>query len=496
MKRLLSLLVLAPLLVFAQISADRRVALDTIQANSLRGHVSFLSSDLLEGRAAPSRGLDIAAEYIASQFLRIGLEPAANNSYFLEKEWTFRKPNTAGFSLTLKSGEKQFNLSAADVDLQSYAALDGKDLPIYRVGEQLDFNGLEQGTLAGKIVAAVFTAPLTNNGREAGMRSMARLTSAARRFTPAAILIIDTTGTLGGVDSPGRIVPPGAAPQAPGIPVVVARGTELAAALNALPDGDSSATASIHIAPPTETQVRMRNVAGLLRGSDPQLKETYVVVGAHYDHVGIGVPINGDAIYNGANDDASGVASMLDIAAALMKLPIRPKRSFVFVSFYAEEKGLFGSKDYAASAPFPIDKTIAMLELEQTGRPDSDDGKQLMSANLNGFDYTTMSRYFVDAGNLTGVRVFNHQQGDAFYAASDNLSLAQAGVPAHTFSVAYHYPDYHRPSDTWEKLDYENMEQVTRAAALGLMMLGDSTEAPTWNESNPRTERYRRARQR
>ena len=296
------------------LSPSERAALDRISAQSLEGHLSFIASDLLEGRATPSRGLDIAAEYIAAQFRRAGLQPAGTDGYF-----------------------------------QTGAA---------------------------------------------------------------------------------------------------------------------------------------KNVAGVLRGSDPRLRDTCVVLSAHYDHLGV----KSDQIYNGANDDGSGTVSVIEIASALATLNPHPKRTIVFAAFFGEERGELGSQYFVRH---PVCAAIADLNLEQLGRTDSTDGPRLASAALTGFDFTGISQVMKDAGEATGIRIYNDPRyGDAFFRASDNASFADAGIPSTTLAVTFLFPDYHRPGDKWPKIDYANMAKVDRAVALGLMRLAGAAEPPHWNTANPKAARY------
>jgi Zn-dependent M28 family amino/carboxypeptidase len=297
--------------------------MDRISADSLRGHLSFLSSDLLEGRATPSRGLDLAAEYIAAQFRRDGLAAVGDDGYF------------------------------------------------------------QTGSVDEK---------------------------------PA------------------------------------------------------------------------RNVVGLLRGSDPALDDTYVILSAHYDH--IGMRANGDdRIYNGANDDGSGTVSVIEIAAALAASPVRPKRSILFMAFFGEEKGLLGSRYYTSHPLVPLEKTIAQVNLEQLGRTDSTDGPQIDVAYVTGFDYSNLAKILAGEAPAGGVRV-SKDPTEKFFERSDNLYFAQAGVPAHTVYVAADFSDYHRVSDEWQKIDYSNMARVDRGIALGVLRLASDAPPPKWNESEPAARRY------
>ena len=227
------------------------------------------------------------------------------------------------------------------------------------------------------------------------------------------------------------------------------------------------------------------NVVGILRGSDEQLRGTCVVLSAHYDHLGV----HDGKVYYGANDDGSGTVSVMEIAAALATLKPHPKRTIVFVTFFGEEKGEVGSQ-YFVRHPVCA-TTVADLNLEQVGRTDSTEGPRVASAALTGFDFTDISRTVTAAGEATGVRIYDDpKHGDTFFRYSDNAPFADAGIPSTTLAVTFVFPDYHKPGDTAQKIDYENMARVDRAVALALIELANSAEPPHWNTANPKTKRY------
>jgi Zn-dependent M28 family amino/carboxypeptidase len=315
-----------------------------ISADSMRGNLSFLASDALEGRDTPSRGLDVAAEYIAAQFRRAGLEPLGDDGYFQTADW-----------------------SAIDPERNRDAAA-------------------------------------------------------------------DSTGP-----------------------------------------------------------VKVRNVVGVLRGSDPVLAKTYVLVTAHYDHLGMRNG-NGDQLFNGANDDGSGTVSVIELANAFAAQKVRPKRSIVFMTVFGEEHGLVGSRYYGAHPLVPIADTVADINLEQVGRTDDSEGPQVRAAAVTGFDYSDVGTRLRTAGDMTGVRITKHPvNSDRYFAYSDNQALADLGVPAHTISVAYEYPDYHGAADTWDKIDYPNMAAIDRTVALAVWTIANDAEVPHWNAANAKAARYLQA---
>ncbi len=259
--------------------------------------------------------------------------------------------------------------------------------------------------------------------------------------------------------------------------------------MDALPAGQTSARITMRLGERRERPVKLKNVVGLLRGSDPVLKDTYVLLTAHYDHIGVRQDMEGDKIFNGANDDGSGTVSVIEIASALAGL--RPKRSVVFMTFFGEEAGLLGSRYYGRHPIFPLKQTVADINLEQVGRTDSTEGSQVNRASLTGFDYSDLGPIFKRAGEVVGIQVYKHEQNsDAFFGRSDNQALADAGIPAHTLCVAFNFPDYHRPGDHWEKIDFPNLARTTRMVALAVLEIANNAEAPKWNVDNPKTARY------
>lgn len=237
------------------------------------------------------------------------------------------------------------------------------------------------------------------------------------------------------------------------------------------------------------TERTSQNVIGVLRGSDPVLSHTYLIVTAHYDHVGTRANAEGDGIYNGANDDASGVAGVIELARSLSKS--KPKRSILFMGFFGEEMGLVGSRYFGKNPTVPLKSIVAHINLEQIGRTDDTEGPRVGKFSMTGHDYTNLSAMLNAAMVGTGVAVEKHPQySDAFFGRSDNQALADLGIPAHTLCTAFEFPDYHKPTDTWDKLDYDNMAAILSALSLGVLAVANSPEAPRWDASNPKTKRY------
>ena len=470
------------------ITPEVQAALDRISPDSLKGNLSFIASDLLEGRDTPSRGLEIAGEYIAAQFRKAGLEPGGGADYFQNAKLMMQAPNPDGFVLTFSSGEQKVSIPSNQAGIHVSAELDLKDAPVYKLdlANAEGIGGLTAEELNGKVVLTELTRAAMQNGRAA----MTKLRSAK----PALVVMLERKAgeSLAHV-GPQLFDPEGR--ESGNTPRLSIGGDDASHFYDALKPGLSAdAKADVHVAAPKDQPVQLRNVVGILRGSDPALRDTCVVLSAHYDHIGQKPPGEGDRIYNGANDDGSGTVSVIEIANALASLKERPKRSIVFVTFFGEEKGGFGSRYYARHPPIALQGTIADINLEQVGRTDSDDGPKIANASLTGFDYSNVPEVAKAAGDLTGIKVYKDEhKSDQYFAQSDNVFLAESGVPAHSLTVAFVYPDYHGVGDEWTKIDYANMAKVDRMVATAILMLADNTVTPQWNANNPKAQRYLKA---
>jgi Zn-dependent M28 family amino/carboxypeptidase len=236
-----------------------------------------------------------------------------------------------------------------------------------------------------------------------------------------------------------------------------------------------------------------KNVAGLLRGSDPILKDTYIIVSAHYDHLGMR-PNGEDRIYNGANDDGSGTVSVIELASAMAAMPEHPARSILFLALFGEEKGLLGSRYYASHPLVPLNRTIADVNLEQVGRTDATNGKRIGVGYLTGYDYSDLGPMLSREAAPSEFKITEDASTkEDLFDRSDNLPFSQAGIPSTTLYVAADFPDYHRVGDEWPKIDYDNMAKLDRALALGLLRLASNAPPPQWNVANSAARRYAEA---
>lgn len=215
------------------------------------------------------------------------------------------------------------------------------------------------------------------------------------------------------------------------------------------------------------------NVVGIIRGASPARRDSAVVVAAHYDHLGISRPVRGDSIYNGADDDASGVVTVLQVAAALAHS--KPERTLIFLLTTGEEVGLLGTRRYLEAPVLPLDRTVAELEVEMIGRPDSLAGGP-GRAWLTGYERSTMGDMLKAAGSPI---VPDPRPDQHFFERSDNIAFARRGIPAHTLSSFNLHQDYHTPADDVSRVDFAHMTAVIRAAVAAVRELA-SGAAPVW----------------
>ena len=216
------------------------------------------------------------------------------------------------------------------------------------------------------------------------------------------------------------------------------------------------------------------NVVGIIRGSDPAMAGEAILVDAHYDHLGIGPAVNGDSIYNGADDDASGVVAVLEMARALGRGPA-PKRTVVFLLSTGEEVGLLGTRWYVDHPVVPLERTVANFEVEMIGRPDALAGGA-GKGWLTGYDRSTMGQMLARAGIPL---VADPRPAQNFFERSDNIVLARRGIPAHVLSSFNLHQDYHSVDDEVERVDFAHMTAVIESAVRAVRMLADGP-APQW----------------
>lgn len=375
-------------------------AASAIRSAAIRGHMAFLAHDLLEGREAGTRGYDLAARYVASQFEQLNLEPAGSDGFFQQVPLRQATLVPGSVSLVVSGGRDRRTFTDAD-HVVAYPSDRETD---QRISGELVFAGHgivspEHGRddYAGLDVKGRFVVilggppPGLPDEVAAHIGSVAeQVRHAAERGAIGALVIY--TPTLEARFPFRRLAPVTHEPTADWSDNTVAQtgAPDLrmvafvdSTAAEALFEGASQTYASVLAEVPSKppagfplvttaavsrrsTHLRSSspNVAALLPGSDPTLAREIIVLSGHLDHVGIGVPKNGDSIYNGALDNASGIAGMLEIARVLAAAPVRPRRSILFLAVTAEEKGLIGSDYFARNPSVELDRVVGVVNYD------------------------------------------------------------------------------------------------------------------------------------
>ena len=501
-KRLLAVLMFAALLV-ASATGAANLPLPTPEATSsittrdLKMHLTFLASEELGGRYTLSPSNRVAARYLASQLESYGYRGAARDgSFFQRVPLSYRNVDRAASRVTLNiaGAKREFNFAdgfLADVptDMNVSGGLVfvgyGFSSPRNNYDDYADLN------VKGKIVVMADGIPDSlkgvrlNTDESADAAALAHGAIGAIRIPDAQTLLTwdQLKVWLGGQQQLG--LPPRKTRAGKSLPQINA-GPDLIKAIAKLMGKESSDLIGVKVKPAelgANAEIKLRvdvkeappaqNVVAILDGGDPKLKDEFLVLSAHYDHLKTGD--NGE-VYHGADDDGSGTVSVLEIAQAFSLGP-RPKRSILIVFHTGEELGLFGSEYNADYDPVvPLDKLVANLNIDMVGRsrPAGDDDPR--DAHLTDKDSiyiigadklsTELNRLSEDTNLATSRMKFDYLYNDErhperFYYRSDHYNYAKHGIPIIFYFTGVHR-DYHKPSDVVEKIDFEKMERIDR----------------------------------
>lgn len=428
-------------------------------------HVRHLADDALEGREVATRGERCAAAYLVDRLREAGLRPAGpGGSWF--HGFPVRTGTRAGPAATLEISGEPREAGKAWTPLGFSAAGDVR-APLVYAGHLLSRPGRTDDRWAhteveGRIAVVEWGDPDMPGGE--GLRADAhfKATVAAGRGAAAVLVLLPEGRDLPDLAAEARA--------ALGIPAAVLGSGAAEAVRTAARRG---AHARIAVAPePVFSEAR--NVAAVLPGSDPARAGEYVIVGAHYDHLGWGGESSLDpgrrAVHNGADDNASGTAALLEIARRLASEGPFP-RSVLFLAFTGEEQGLWGSARFVADPSVPLDRAVAMLNLDMVGRLGG--GPLAVSGVGTAREWEELLR---DANRELPEPLELALAPDG-YGPSDHASFHGAGIPVLHFFTGTH-PQYHRPEDDWELIDGPGLERVTDLAAAVTRRLAGSPGAP------------------
>jgi Zn-dependent M28 family amino/carboxypeptidase len=504
-------------------------AAQELSADRIRAHVKFLSSDLLEGRGTGARGGQLATEYIATQFALAGLKPAGDQGTFFEHVPLIGVQTEPAALLSAANGaalhfqwvndfvgvnERQ----TPEDDFEAEAVFVGHGI----VAPEFQWNDFKDADVRGKVLVLFTNEPPSQDPKFFGGRALTyygrwtyKFEEATRKGAIGAI-IIHTTATAGyGWDvvrnswsgeqpfvelahGGEALAFSGWVTQEAGEKLLALAGHHVSELLQAAESRDFRPIPlgiRIHCHLPSKVrEIHTRNVAGMVEGSDPKLKSEVVIYSAHWDHLGIGTPVDGDAIYNGAVDNATGCGILLELARAWAAQPQKPRRSALFLSVAAEEGGLRGSEFYAAHPETPTGKTALAINYDGLfpfGRT--------RDVVINGAERTTVWAVTQAVAQRMGLTIKpdpRPEQGD--YYRSDHFSFAHAGIPAFSVEAGddfigkpkgfgakafeeYNNQHYHRPSDEYqESWDFSGLAAMARFGFLIGREVANQERLPTW----------------
>jgi hypothetical protein len=488
MRRSLMLVLLGGAVLGAQTPAR-------ITASSFLAHVKLLASDEMGGRGNGTPGLEHAADYIARGFRDAGLRGGGTDGGFFQgfdAEVRVEPPATSTVALGTPAGVQSFVLGRDYYPLsirdRLTPPLGVRDVPVVFAGYGISAPGLGYDDFAGVEVRGAAVLVFTHEPQEGDEHSRFD----GRSLTPGAAISAKAREArergarlLMVVEDPSHLedrtmrgswwMDPQS--EAMGMPVVRLARDRLTRALPSFDPARIGELIDRTLVPQSrkldgisvsydelraQFTAPLRNVLGILPGSDPALAAQAIVVGAHYDHVGTGgqfseAPESTGQIHNGADDNASGTAALLEMARIAGTARSRFGRTIVFASFAGEELGLRGSEHYVAKPPVPLARTIAMINLDMIGRARGRVmvgvfGRAPMLSSLTGHmrPWTRLSLHDFATGG--------YSQDE-----SDVAPFATQGVPAVAFFTGFH-PDYHRPSDDWPRIDAEGGAEIARLA--------------------------------
>ncbi|MCG8606745.1 M20/M25/M40 family metallo-hydrolase [bacterium] len=489
-----------------------RPALQSITAEEAQAHVEVLASDDFEGRESGTKGQKLAAEYLAKEFRNYGLQPAGGRNAYQDFKITRTKLKRTELEVWAKGTRSRKTTFSPGSDFIPFSFTGDADITAPVVFAGYGITALEYGyddyediDVTGKIVLVFRHEPeeRDRDSRFAGTKMTehaffsVKAQNAQAHGAVGMLLVTDPLGShknlqpegywpslyLGrGRRRPWALITDNTLSHFPAAWVSEEAAKELlsssAKQLDELQELIDT-TKRPHSFDLPRVRVRLRvdldkeirqtqNVMALLEGSHPTLKEELVVLGAHYDHLG---KRNG-RVFNGADDNASGTAGLLEIAEAYGQTTVKPLRSILFIAFTGEEMGLLGSEYYVKNPVYDLDQTVFMLNLDMIGR---NDGNEVTVIGSNRSPEVHLAN--LEANEEIG---FNFRyNGEKFFYRSDHANFAKHRIPIIFYNSEVH-SDYHRISDTAEKINPKKLARISQLAFLVTWKMANATPRPTF----------------
>jgi len=461
-----------------------------ITAESFRSRLSILTADSMQGRNTPSDGLETAAAWLVSEHRAMGLTGGAGAGEFHQR-WPYRLIRPGAAALSVRSGGTSVALDPAD----GVAVFGGGSGSVD--ASLVVLTGLSPLPAPDGVEGRAVVLALSGDGGRATVAQANRLAQWVQGAGGVALIgVLDAgvgnevlaTSAIEAAQGSWRVGDALPLPQ-----VLMTRSaaeTALGGSVLALlggggPDAGLRVVDGVRLEGSVSSEVlvdgRPSNVVALLEGSDPELKNEYIVLSAHYDHVGIGRPVDGDSIYNGADDNGSGTVGLLEVARALSSLPTRPRRSILFVHVSGEEKGLLGSSWFVDHSPIPVDQMVANLNADMIGGDAHRDTLVVI-----GKDYSDMGA-LVDGLNARMPELRLTTSDDLwpeqrFFFRSDQFHFMRKEIPSLFFFTGVH-ECYHRPCDDVDFVDHDKAARIARLLTHVALELANRDERPVWAEA-------------
>lgn len=481
MKNLLFTAITLVSILSAYSQSEKEKVQATVTKSDIEGHIYFLADDLLKGRQTGSPENKIAASYLANTLRRYGVKtvPGLNSYYqpvYLENT---SAPKNVLFTINGKEFTNKAILKAQKMDYSGNAVFLG-------FGLEEDYNGKD---VRGKVVIIKGGSVASEAVRSAfGLREEKE--NLAKKFGAIGLVEFINTdaATWGFIDHNFN-----------GDRMKIASKSEMEGLNDGIAymwvqdeDGTlgkgfssgQSVPVQIKMDAENKTPVISQNVVGMLEGSDPKLKNEFIIYSAHYDHIGIGKPTaDGDSIYNGARDNAVGVTTVLSAAENIAKYPT--KRSALFILFTGEEKGLLGSTFYVENPVLPLNQMVYCFNSDNAGYNDTS------VATIVGMTRTGEAKNIQEAAKTFGLRAIDDpapEQG--LFDRSDNVGFAAKGIPAPTFSLGFTTFSgdvtkyYHQAGDEAQTLDYDYLLKFFEAYVLAGRLIANDPKTPQWEKGD------------
>jgi hypothetical protein len=493
---LAGLLVAAVLRPAAAQSGAMTRAAGSITASDVHRRIFLIADDSMGGRNTPSPGLTKTANYIAAEFKRFGLRPGGDTgTYLLEYPIASRQLIAARSNLRFGNGTSGVTTTLAEgaafLSGPTSADVNGS---VVLVGGNVTPDSLKAEDIRDRVVVYV-PAPNPQQGPGGGFRTLQRF---GRLGAKAVVIVVDSSADFANYQRM-QLRPRLAIGDAnSGTPLIV---LQESAVLAQLPEAAqqfaglrAASSTEVHAAGDWQGQIALRDtvltleyapdVVGILEGTDPVLKNQYVVFSAHMDHVGTaGKPgsqcgaMGADSICNGADDDGSGTVGVLELAEAFSQRGARPKRSLIFLTVSGEEKGLWGSSWFVNHPPVPLPQIVADLNADMIGRNWKD---TIVAIGKEHSDLgSTLNRVNAAHPELHMTAIDDRWPDENFYSRSDHFNFARRGVPILFFFNGTH-ADYHRPSDSPDKIDAEKESRILKLLFYLGQDVANATERPKW----------------